>query len=118
VIAIDAGGEFTGEDDFVSALYGMAAVRYYENGWAGRRGWRQTQVSAVLASTMIAPWTVGAAVPTLWHHPGADLPAGEICPPFRQARLDLTSRQIQYGTPKVGPEEFFGLPRGWPERGD
>ena len=132
VIAIDAVGEFTEDRDFISALYGTPAVRYYQNAgpgapppasirqfdglWARRHGWHHTQVSAVLASTRITPWTVGSAVPTLWHHPGADLPVNEICPLLRQARLDLTRGQIQYDSPEITPHEFFELPEGWPER--
>ena len=133
VIAIDTVGEFTEDRDFVSALYGTPAIRYYQNAgrdapppvgirlfdglWGRRDGWHQTHVSAVLASTRIVPWTVGSTAPTLWHHPGADLPIDEICPLLRHARLDLTSRHIRYSASEVTPHEFFGLPDGWPERG-
>jgi hypothetical protein len=132
VIAIDAVGEFTEDRDFISALYGTPAVRYYQNAgpgapplasvrqfdglWARRHGWHHTQVSALLASTRIMPWTVGSAVPTLWHHPGADLPVNEICPLLRQARLDLTQWHIQYDAPEITPHEFFELPKAWPEQ--
>jgi hypothetical protein len=130
VIAIDAVGEFTEDNDFLSALYGTPAVRYYENPgpdappptgirrsdglWTRPHGWHNTHVSAVLASTRLMPWTVGSAVPTLWHHPAAALPVDGICPLLRQARPDLTSRQIQYSEPEVTPHEFFELPEGWP----
>ena len=122
----------TEDRDFISALYGTPTVRYYQNAgpgtpppasvrqfdglWARRHGWHHTQVSAVLASTRIMPWTVGSAVPTLWHHPGAGLPVNEICPLLRQARLDLTRGQIQYDAPEITPHEFFELPEGWPEQ--
>jgi hypothetical protein len=133
VIAIDAVSEFTGDRDFISALYGTLAFRYYQNAgpdapppaairlpdglWSRPHGWHQTQVSAVLASTAVRPWTVGSAVPTLWHHPGADLPADSICPLLRQARLDLATREIRYSPAEMTPDEFFGLPRDWPEGG-
>lgn len=73
VIAIDAVSQFTGDDDFLSAFYGTSAVVYYQNAgpgappptwirkldglWVKRDGWHQSQVSAVLASTTIMPWT-------------------------------------------------------------
>jgi hypothetical protein len=133
VIAVDAVSESTGDRDFISALYGTHAVRYYQNAgrdapppaairlpdglWARPHGWHHTQVSAVLASTAVMPWTVGSAVPTLWHHAGADLPVGTICPLLRQARLDPATRQIRYKPPEMTPHEFFGLPRRWPEQG-
>jgi hypothetical protein len=55
-----------------------ASVRQFDGLWARRHGWHHTQVSAVLASMKIMPWTVGSAIPTLWHHPGAGLPVNEI----------------------------------------
>lgn len=132
VIAIDAVSDTTDDRDFIAALYGTPEIRYYENAgpgappptsvrrldglWARRHGWHHTQVSAVLASTRIMPWTAGSAVPTLWHHPGADRPVSNICPLLRQARLDLTRGQIQYDAPEITPHEFFGLPEGWPGR--
>ena len=132
VIAIDAVSAFTDDRDFISALYGRQAIRYYQNAgpgappptwvrqfdglWARPHGWHHTQVSAVLTSTKITPWTVGSTVPTLWHHPDAALPVHEISPLLRQARLDPTRGHIQYDTPEITPHEFFELPEGWSER--
>jgi hypothetical protein len=132
VIAIDAVSETTDDRDFIAALYGTTEIRYYENPgpgappptrvrrpdglWTRPHGWHHTQVSAVLASTRIMPWTIGSAVPTLWHHPGADRPISNLCPLLRQARPDPTRRQIQYDAPEITPHEFFALPEGWPGR--
>jgi hypothetical protein len=132
IVAIDAVGEFTEDRDFLSALYGTTTIRYYENPgpdapppthirqpdglWIRPRSWHHTHISAVLTSTNLMPWTVGSAVPTLWHHPAADLPVDGICPLLRQARPDPASRQIRYSEPEVTPHEFFGLPEGWPAR--
>jgi hypothetical protein len=130
VIAVDAVSDFTGDRDFISALYGTSVIRYYQNAgpsapppaafrlfdglWARPGGWHQIQVSAVLASVRIMPWSVASTVPTLWHHPGADSPTGNVCPVLRQARLDLATRRIRYDPPEMVPHEFFGLPRNWP----
>lgn len=131
VIAVDAVGDFTDDHDFLSAFYGKLAIKYYQNVghagpppvairlfdglWARPDGWRQTQVSAILATTKVMPWTITSTTPTLWHHPGADLPVGDICPLLRQARLDPANQRITYSGPELTPHEFFGLPQNWPD---
>lgn len=130
VIAVDAVSDFTGDDDVVSALYGSNAVQYYVNPgpndpaprqirlpdglWRGTQGWRHTQVSAVMSTTTLKPWTAAMQAPTLWHHPSADRPLGDVASLLRQARLYRHEGQIHWEEPPTPPWRFFGLSEGWP----
>lgn len=88
VVAVGAISSFSGDGDIASALYGSSAVQYYVNPApgapppaairlndgliAGPNGWRRTEVSALVTTTMLTPWTIATTVPTWWTNSGAD----------------------------------------------
>ena len=90
-----------------------ASTRAPDGVWFGPAGIQNRRLSAVLFSPYLRPWTVATTVPTLWHHPLAELPAKVDGAPWRIARVDGSGR-IGYENPLNPARQFFGLSQDWP----
>ena len=82
--------------------------------WASTKGWRNENVSGVLAASRLSPWTVATTVPTLWHHPSPTHPVQVLFPYARQIVPNTQTGQVTIVEPLCTPAEYFDLDARWP----
>jgi hypothetical protein len=128
IVAILVPGLHADDQSIAAVLYGDLAVepdpanvnspgrrvRKPNGAWYAGSRWRHTNVSAALVIRDLHPWNLTTVIPTLWHHPAADKPAGAIAPIFRQARPNDTTGRIDFVEPTMTSAYFFDLRDDWP----
>ena len=84
-----------------------------ESLWLTSRGVRYQNVSAVLTTFELMPWTVARTQPWLIANPWATRPL-EIELPFNRFDVDTSSGEIAEVKACFQPSELFELPESWP----
>jgi len=126
VVAIRSVG-ITGDDtDIMDSLYGRSQIQFSvspsgqtatrwgraaDGYWRDAAGWKHRQVSGVLVSHHLWPWTVARDIPTLWEHPNP-LHAVRAAPMWRRALI--TAQRLEYAPPALTPGSLLGLSDPWP----
>jgi hypothetical protein len=126
VIAARTGGMFTDDFDVLNALYGTSQVEFgrrpdgsivsrdiraLDGYWRAPGGWAHTHVSALVIARNLSPWSVAEAVTSIWEHPAPTMPMPSLS---MWRRLATDGAQVREHPPTIAPNEFFGLPAGWP----
>lgn len=129
VVAINAMGEYQGEDDAIDAMFGSpcVVVRTYDDGhvehrasrnpdgvWRNGRGPRKSGLSAILSTERLYPWSVGQRRARLIRNPWATNPLPAV--PLGIDERNPVNGQL---TKVLGQSfaDLFGLPLSWPEDG-
>ncbi|MEI8240466.1 MAG: hypothetical protein WCI22_13720 [Actinomycetota bacterium] len=126
VVAVLADDFFTDDDAVLNVLFGTdtvqlvtddggrqfaLSVRASDGFWYGGSTWLRRNVSGVLVSSGVAPWSVGTAALTLWEHPEPEHPLTDGVAMWRWATA-LGELVIEEASTR-GFEQF-GLSEGWP----
>jgi hypothetical protein len=77
---------------------------------------RAARVSAVLAATELAPWTVARNAPATWRNPYAKRPLVTKLP-FRASLWDYDRSKMVEGSPGKSSHELLGIAVTWPGPG-
>lgn len=127
VVAVNAMGEYQGEEDAIDAMFGSpcVVVRQYEDGridtresrnpdgvWMGERGARKRGLSAVLSTERFGPWSVGQRCARLIRNPWATFPLPPV--PLGVDEINPLEGKLD----KVAGRPFrdiFALLENWPE---
>lgn len=125
VVAVNAMGQFSSEDDADFALFGTEAVVFRRNAdggmdhrlqrnadgvWYGPHGPRKTGVSAVLSTEKLTPWSLGQRRARLFLNPWAARP---LNPP-----IGIDIRRVEnnrlINVQGRSPREILGIAENWP----
>jgi hypothetical protein len=130
VIAIRSSSMFSDDFDVIGALFGSSLVTLTQdpNGeldprevrapdgyWYAGTHWAHRNVSAVLLTRGLMPWTVTSDSPELWRHPDPERPLGDVPPSWKQAIPGADT--IDRHAAPAHAWELFGLPKDWPGGG-
>lgn len=122
VVAINAVAGWPNDDDVVDALYGGLQYPIHTDGTLGEpsrgrggywwsNGPKHEDVSGVLVSRGLNPWSACTEVPTLWLNPAAKHPTSAIAS-WRSCRI--VGGQPTYEDSSTPPRAHFGLSDSWP----
>jgi hypothetical protein len=122
VLAVNVVRITTSQREFNEALFGGEAIRLASpdseesepvrrpNGlWYGPQGFRNGQVTAVLASLRLHAWNVAREQPQLWVHPDAPSPADDFGP-WERYEVDRETAELIRSPGTFSPTDTFRLP--------
>lgn len=87
-------------------------VRAPDGYWYAGTHWQHRNVSGVLISHRLLPWTVSSEVLTLWEHPDPEYPVSS--PNIWRRAIPMPAGTVSYTNPEVAPGTLFGLSATWP----